>query len=62
MKKNSIAITRANEAPFSFYERDKNKGRHFKEDHNEAPKSFKAKEVPWFCSPGFYEHQMTNKE
>lgn len=25
VKKNSIAITRANEAPFSFYERDKNK-------------------------------------
>ena len=55
-------MTRANEKPFSFYERDKNKGKTFKEDYNIKPKQFKANEVPWFCSVELYEQEMAKAE
>lgn len=63
MRKNSIAITRANENPFSFYERDKDKKeKKFKEDFSYKPTAFKAKEVPWFCSTEMYEREQVFKD
>jgi hypothetical protein len=62
VKKNSIAITRANEKPFSFYERDKDKPKKVKEDFSFKSKQFKAAEVPWFCSTELYAREQEFRE
>jgi len=62
VRKNSIAITRANENPFSFYERDKGKEKKYKEDFSFKPQQFRAKEVPWFCSTEMYARENEFKE
>lgn len=62
VKKNSLALTRANEKPFAFYERDKTKEKKFKEDWELKQHKFKANEVPWFCSVELYEQEMQKSE
>ena len=62
VKKNSVAITKANEKPFSFYERDKNREKKFKFNPKQPPLPFKANEVPWFCSTELYQEEFAKKE
>ena len=57
VKKNSVAMTKAMERPFSFYERDKNREKKYKEDYRIDHEPFKAHKVPWFCSIELYNEQ-----
>jgi hypothetical protein len=64
VKKNSIAITKAREAPFSFYERDKNKQKIDPENYVNVElkkQGFKANPLPRACSVLIY-HSMKEKD
>ena len=66
VKKNSVAMTKAREAPFSFYERDKTNWERKKSQQERVPDEmlkpqFKAKPIPWACSMLLYD-QMTKKD
>lgn len=64
VKKNSIVLTKANEKPFSFYERDKNKKYPDPEDYvpyDLKKPHFKANPIPKACSVLIF-HQMMKKQ
>lgn len=46
----SKILTKENEKPFTFYERDKNKQKTADYRKPEFLQRFKADEVPWYCS------------
>ena len=47
VKKNSVAITKIKEEPFSFYYRDQNKKQQLQPEYNsELDKKFKARPIP----------------
>jgi hypothetical protein len=53
VKKNSMVLTKQNERPFSFYERDKNKQKLDSEEylpHDLRKPNFKANPIPRACS------------
>lgn len=61
--KNSVAITKAREAPFSFYERDKNRKKLDPEEYlayDLRKPSFKANPIPRACSVLIFD-QMTKQ-
>ena len=69
VKQDSIAITKAREAPFDFWERDKAKMEAKRNADANAGlvadcrrPAFKATEIPAFCSFPFYEKDLQQKE
>lgn len=59
VKRTSMETTKANEKPFNFYIRDKEKQK--LEPHESPKETFKANPVPWYCKVSLYE-QMRSKE
>lgn len=62
--KNSVAITKAREAPFSFYERDKNRKKLDPEEYlayDLRKPAFKANPIPRACSVLIFD-QMTKQQ
>ena len=62
VRKSSVALTKVNERPFSFYERDKSRTTKFKEDFRTEQKPFKTNPVPWFCSVELYNEKRDKEE
>ncbi len=65
VKKNSIALTKVNEKPFSFYERDKNKKAIDPEEglpYDLRKGSFKANPIPRACSVLIFDQMMKKQE
>lgn len=65
VKKNSIAITKANERPFGFYERDKLKKQLDPEDylpHDLKKGQFKANPIPRACSVLIFDQMIKKQE
>ena len=64
-KKNSVVITKQREAPFSFYERDKNKQKLDPEEYlayDLRKPSFKANPIPRACSVLIFDQMMKQQE
>lgn len=65
VKKNSTSLTKANERPFSFYERDKQKQEVDPEDylpHDLKKPAFKANPIPRACSVLIFDQMMKQQE
>lgn len=65
VKKNSLVITKQNEKPFSFYERDKLKQNADPEDYlpyDLRKPSFKANPIPRACSVLIFDQMMKQQE
>lgn len=65
VQKNSIAILKQREAPFSFYERDKNKKKLDPEEYlayDLKKPSFKANPIPRACSVLIFDQMMKKQE
>lgn len=68
MKQNSIEITKHNERPFNFWEREKIKikeKREFKNainDVNEYARDFRANPIPKACSVLIYHQKIESEE
>lgn len=65
VKKNSLALTKANERPFSFYERDKEKQNAEAEDnlpYDLRKPAFKANPIPRACSVLIFDQMMKTQE
>jgi hypothetical protein len=65
VKKNSVVLTKQNEKPFSFYERDKNKQKIDPEEylpHDLRKPHFKANPIPRACSVLIFDQMMKQQE
>jgi hypothetical protein len=65
VKKNSLAIMKSREAPFSFYEREKGKTKPDPEDYlpyNVKKPHFKANPIPRACSVLIFDQMMKRQE
>jgi hypothetical protein len=65
VKKNSIAITKMKEKPFSFYERDKNRQKLDPEDYlprDLTKGSYRANPIPRACSVLIFDQMMRKQE
>lgn len=65
VKKNSIVITKQREAPFSFYEREKNKQKLDPEEYlpyDVKKPHFKANPIPRACSVLIFDQMMKRQE